>query len=92
MKSDYEIARRTARANCRAGSNSGWSSRALVGDPSALLADEPTGSLDFRTGEVIMGLLEDLHRSRPLNSDHVTHNLNFARQADSSCAFIRSFF
>jgi len=63
-----------------------------VGDSSALLADEPTGSLDFRTGEMIMGLLEDLHRSRRLTSNHVTHNLNFARQAASSCAFIRSFF
>src|SRR5712691_1976130 len=82
MKSDYEIARRTARANCRAGSNSGWSSRALVGDPSALLAGEPTGSLDFRTGEMIMGLLEDLHRSRQLTSIHVTHNLNVACRAD----------
>ena len=56
--------------------------RALVGDPSVLLADEPTGSLDFRTGEMIMDLLEDLHRSRSLTSIHVTHNLNFARRAD----------
>ena len=47
-----------------------------------LLADEPTGSLDFRTGEMIMDLLEDLHRSRQLTSIHVTHNLNFARRAD----------
>ena len=38
--------------------------RALVGDPRVLLADEPTGSLDFRTGEMIMDLLQDLHRSR----------------------------
>jgi predicted ABC-type transport system involved in lysophospholipase L1 biosynthesis ATPase subunit len=56
--------------------------RALVGDPSVLLADEPTGSLDFRTGEMMMELIEELHRSRPLTSIHVTHNLNFARRAD----------
>ena len=56
--------------------------RALINDPAVLLADEPTGSLDFRTGEMIMGLLEDLHRSRSLTSIHVTHNLPFARRAD----------
>jgi lipoprotein-releasing system ATP-binding protein len=56
--------------------------RALVGDPQVLLADEPTGSLDFRTGEMIMGLIEDLHRSRRLTSIHVTHNFRFARRAD----------
>ena len=56
--------------------------RALVGNPSVLLADEPTGSLDFRTGEMIMDLIEDLHRSRQLTSIHVTHNLQFARRAD----------
>ncbi len=56
--------------------------RALVGDPAVLLADEPTGSLDFRTGEMIMGLVEDLHRSRKLTSIHATHNLEFARRAD----------
>src|SRR5258706_1444494 len=56
--------------------------RALVGDPSVLLADEPTGSLDYKTGEMIMGLLEDLHRARRLTSIHVTHNMNFARRAD----------
>ncbi len=56
--------------------------RALVGDPSVLLADEPTGSLDFRTGEMMMELIEDLHRSRQLTSIHVTHNLQFARRAD----------
>jgi lipoprotein-releasing system ATP-binding protein len=56
--------------------------RALVGNPSVLLADEPTGSLDFRTGEMMMDLLKDLHRSRQLTSLHVTHNLNFARRAD----------
>ncbi|PYT14520.1 MAG: ABC transporter ATP-binding protein [Acidobacteria bacterium] len=76
------------RATHRAGELSGGEqqrvvlARALVGNPSVLLADEPTGNLDFRTGEMIMGLLEDLHRSRQLTSIHVTHNLNFARRAD----------
>jgi lipoprotein-releasing system ATP-binding protein len=76
------------RATHRAGELSGGEqqrvvlARALAGDPSVLLADEPTGSLDFRTGEMIMDLLDDLHRSRNLTSIHVTHNLNFARRAD----------
>jgi len=76
------------RAEHRAGELSGGEqqravlARALVGNPQVLLADEPTGSLDFRTGEMIMALLEDLHRSRRLTSVHVTHNLNFARRAD----------
>jgi lipoprotein-releasing system ATP-binding protein len=76
------------RAEHRAGELSGGEqqrvvlARALVGNPRVLLADEPTGNLDFRTGEMIMDLLQDLHRSRQLTSLHVTHNLNFARRAD----------
>lgn len=76
------------RAPHRAGELSGGEqqrvalARALVGNPRVLLADEPTGSLDFRTGEMMMDLLEELHRSRQLTSLHVTHNLNFARRAD----------
>jgi lipoprotein-releasing system ATP-binding protein len=76
------------RAEHRAGELSGGEqqrivlARALVGDPQVLLADEPTGSLDFRTGEMIMDLIDDLHRSRRLTSIHVTHNLNFAKRAD----------
>ena len=56
--------------------------RALVGKPCVLLADEPTGNLDFRTGEMIFELLEDLHRSHQLTSVFVTHNLAFARRCD----------
>jgi lipoprotein-releasing system ATP-binding protein len=56
--------------------------RALAGNPKVLLADEPTGSLDARTGGMIMDLIADLQRSRNLTSIHVTHNLQFARRAD----------
>jgi lipoprotein-releasing system ATP-binding protein len=83
------------RATHRAGELSGGEqqrvvlARALVGDPKVLLADEPTGSLDYKTGDMIMGLIEDLHRSRNLTSIHVTHNLNFARRADRVLALER---
>src|SRR6266571_8566457 len=75
-----------ARASHRAGELSGGEqqrvvlARALVGKPSVLLADEPTGNLDFRTGEMIFELLEGLHQSHQLTSVLVTHNLSFARR------------
>jgi putative ABC transport system ATP-binding protein len=37
--------------------------RALVGRPSVLLADEPTGNLDSKNGEAVMGLLDELHKA-----------------------------
>jgi lipoprotein-releasing system ATP-binding protein len=76
------------RASHRAGELSGGEqqrvvlARALIGQPSVLLADEPTGNLDFRTGEMIFDLLEGLHRSHQLTSVFVTHNLAFARRCD----------
>jgi putative ABC transport system ATP-binding protein len=36
--------------------------RAVAGDPPLLLADEPTGALDSRSGAVVMDLLHELHR------------------------------
>ena len=77
-----------ARSTHRAGELSGGEqqrvvlARALVGNPSVLLADEPTGNLDFRTGEMIFDLLEGLHRSHQLTSVFVTHNMSFARRCD----------
>ncbi len=56
--------------------------RALAADPSLLLADEPTGNLDEKTGEMIFDLLGDIRRRRNLTSILVTHNLQFARRCD----------
>jgi lipoprotein-releasing system ATP-binding protein len=77
-----------ARASHRAGELSGGEqqrvvlARALVANPSVLLADEPTGNLDFRTGEMVFDLLAGLHRAHRLTSVFVTHNMAFARRCD----------
>jgi putative ABC transport system ATP-binding protein len=47
--------------------------RALVNNPSIILADEPTGSLDSKTGEVILNLLKDLHSKENVTLVMVTH-------------------
>ncbi len=56
--------------------------RALASGPSVLLADEPTGNLDHRTGEAVIELLLGLHRDRPLTAIFVTHNLAFATRCN----------
>ncbi len=56
--------------------------RALVAGPRVLLADEPTGSLDVKTGEKIFQLLAELHEAHRLTSIFVTHNLSFASRCD----------
>lgn len=53
--------------------------RALVNEPKILLADEPTGNLDWKTGLKILELIQDLHRSKGLSSILVTHNEKVAR-------------
>jgi ABC-type lipoprotein export system ATPase subunit len=58
--------------------------RALVNEPKLLLADEPTGNLDWKTGEHILNLLLDLHDKKGLSSIIVTHNekvAHFCRKA-----------
>ena len=55
--------------------------RALVGRPRILLADEPTGNLDERTGAMIMELIEAMHQRHGLATVYVTHNPRFAARA-----------
>ena len=57
--------------------------RALVGQPSILLADEPTGNLDSKNGDAVMELLRALHREGSTIC-MVTHDPRFARHADRS--------
>ena len=53
--------------------------RALVNEPKLLLADEPTGNLDWKSGEKILRLIQNLHQKKGLTSIVVTHNEKIAQ-------------
>jgi len=56
--------------------------RALANEPHILLADEPTGNLDSRTGEEILDLFDYLHRERGMTLVIVTHSNEVATRAE----------
>jgi len=55
--------------------------RALVGEPAVILADEPTGALDSRSGQAVLDIFQELNRERRLTIVQVSHDENIARRA-----------
>lgn len=56
--------------------------RALVNDPSLILADEPTGNLDSKTGAVVLGTFQRLNKKEGRTIVLITHELDVAEHAD----------
>jgi putative ABC transport system ATP-binding protein len=56
--------------------------RALANNPEIILADEPTGNLDSKTGEKIMEILVDLHEKQKKTIIVITHDADIANYAD----------
>lgn len=56
--------------------------RALVNNPSLILADEPTGNLDSKTGEIVLGTFQRLHREHGRTIILITHEHEVAEHAE----------
>jgi len=61
--------------------------RALAGSPHLILADEPTGALDSKTGKDIMGFIRDLNRNDGTTIVLITHDATVASEADRIVRF-----
>ncbi len=56
--------------------------RALVNNPSLILADEPTGNLDTKTGEIVLGTFQKLNEEKGVTIILITHEHDVAEHAD----------
>ena len=56
--------------------------RAMANDPAIILADEPTGALDSKTGRLVMDLFHTLHREQGKTIVLITHNYKLATETD----------
>ena len=57
--------------------------RSLANDPEIILADEPTGNLDTKTGAIIMRILQQLNEEKHYTVVVITHDLRIAKYADT---------
>jgi putative ABC transport system ATP-binding protein len=55
--------------------------RSLVNDPSIILADEPTGALDSKTGDLVMDIFKKVHKEKKKTILLITHSMEVARMA-----------
>ena len=58
--------------------------RSLANEPEVILADEPTGNLDSKSGENVMGFLKKLHKEKNTTIVMVTHDEHIAKHAQRS--------
>lgn len=56
--------------------------RAVAKQPDVLLCDEPTGALDFKTGKIVLEVIERVNRELGTTTAVITHNASIARMAD----------
>jgi len=62
--------------------------RALANDPEIILADEPTGNLDSKTGETVISLLYQLHKKQGKTLIIITHDINFIKRLKNTTKII----
>jgi ABC-type lipoprotein export system ATPase subunit len=62
--------------------------RALTNDPALVLADEPTGTLDSKSGRAVFDLMRELNRTTGKSFLMVTHDETFAREADRAIPIV----
>ena len=83
-----EIVEMTDRANHMPNELSGGQkqriaiARAMANDPAIILADEPTGALDSKTGRLVMDLFHKLHKEQGKTIVLITHNNELAEETD----------
>lgn len=62
--------------------------RALIAKPDIILADEPTGNLDSKSGGEVMGLLSDIWREMGKTLIIITHDNRIAKMAERQCTIV----
>jgi putative ABC transport system ATP-binding protein len=63
--------------------------RALANDPEIILADEPTGNLDSKTGENVIDLLYKLHKEQGKTLIIITHDMNFIKRLKNTTKIVK---